>query len=221
MIEPRAKHLENLSQYGKNRRTLNKLQDKIKYKTPAQIMQIMQRNKWPYKTRREFFEKRDLALASLLFLTSGRVNEVLRVRVDQIIPEPADPDFLIIQGFYVSKRKAGKDHPTPDIPLPLVGELSPFTNFLLAYIELLKPGDKLFKIGRGRAWAIIRHITNDPNTKEPGWFCHWFRAQSLSYQVNLIRSTIAVAKQRGIENPATLAKYYRGDWRTYKEELKQ
>ena len=45
------------------------------------------------------------------------------------------------------------------------------------------------------------------------------RAQSLSYQVNLLRSTVAVAKQRGIENPATLAHYYRGDWRQFKEEL--
>ena len=42
---------------------------------------------------------------------------------------------------------------------------------------------------------------------------------SLSYHVNLIRSTIAVAKQRGVENPATLAHYYRDDWKLYRDEL--
>jgi hypothetical protein len=59
------------------------------------------------------------------------------------------------------------------------------------------------------------------HSSKPGWFCHWFRAQSLSYQVNLIRSTVAVARQRGVENPVILMKYYRGDWKLFKDELKQ
>jgi hypothetical protein len=59
------------------------------------------------------------------------------------------------------------------------------------------------------------------HSSKPGWFCHLFRAQSLSYQVNLIRSTLAVARQREVENPVTLMKYYRGDWKLFKDELKQ
>lgn len=193
----------------------------MQYRTPAQIYRVIHRGTWPYKTRQGFYHTRDLALAALLFLTSGRINEVLRVRKNQIIPDPEDPDFMIVQAFWVSKRKEGKTHPTPDIPLPLVGRLAPYTKLVLDYIELLDSEDRLFKFSRARGWAIIRHITNDPSNKNPGWFCHWFRAQSLSYQVNLIRSTIAVAKQRGVENPKTLMNYYRGDWKLYKDELKK
>jgi len=54
-----------------------------------------------------------------------------------------------------------------------------------------------------------------------GYFNHLFRAQSFSYQINLVRSTIAVAKDRGIENPSTLAHYYTGSWREHAEDLKK
>ena len=107
----------------------------------------------------------------------------------------------------------GKDHPTPDIPFPMVGSQAPFTQQVLDYIELLDQDDRLFKCSRARGWAIIRHIT--------GQWPNWFRTQSLSYHVNLIRSTIAVAKHRGVENPATLTHYYRGDRKLYRDELKK
>lgn len=218
---------EYLREYGTGRRTLNKLtsdkdsKDRFKYLEPSQMLRVIHRNKWEYKQDVDFYEKRDLALASLLYLSSGRINEVLRLRVNQIIPDD-DPEFMIIQAFYVSKRKEGKDHPILDIPLPLAGKLKPFTMHVLDYVKLLKkPDEPLFKFSRARAWAIIRTMTAGPDTEGKGWFCHWFRAQSLSYHVNLIRSTVAVASQRGVENPATLMKYYRGDWKQYKDELKQ
>ena len=120
--------------------------------------------------------------------------------------------MMIVRSFYVSKRKEGKDHPTPDIPLPLVGSQAPFTQHVLDYIELLDQDDRLFKFSRARGWAIIRHMT--------GQWPHWFRAQSSCYHVNLIQSTIAEAKQRGVENLATFTHYYRGDWKYYWDELK-
>jgi len=217
------RQLEYLSQYGAKRRTLRKAREagNLKYRTPGQIAQIIQSNKWPYKTRTDFYNKRDLALASLLFLTSGRINEVLRIHKDQFSEDPKDMEFILIRSFYVSKRKAGKSHPTPTIPLPRVGAMGPLTRFVEDYLELLDPEEKLFKFSRARAWAIIRYITKKPNGSAKGYWCHWFRAQSLSYQVNLIRSTIAVAKQRGVENPATLAHYYTGDWELFRDELKR
>lgn len=220
---PISRDLEYLSQYGKRRRTLKKEKEKgaIKYKSPSQIAAIIRHNKWPYKTRRDFYHTRDLALASLLFLTSGRINEVLRVSKDQFEEYEPDPEILLLRSFYVSKRKKGKPHPTPTIPLPRVGSMGQLTRFVEDYLEMLEPGEKLFKFSRARAWAIIRHITKKPGAVGPGYWCHWFRAQSLSYQVNLIRSTIAVAKQRGVENPATLAIYYTGSWELFKDEIKR
>jgi len=220
---PIPRHLENLSRPGSKRRTLKKEKElgNISYKSPTQIAAIIRHNKWPYRTKRDFYHTRDLALPSLLFLTSGRINEVLRVSKDQFEEYKPDPEILLLRSFYVSKRKEGHDHPTPTIPLPRVGAMAQLTRHVENYLELLGPEDKLFKFSRARAWAIIRHITKKPGASSPGVWCHWFRAQSLSYQVNLIRSTIAVAKQRGIENPATLAHYYTGDWELFKDELKR
>ena len=220
---PLPRHLENLSKHGSKRRTLKKEKElgNISYKSPSQIASIIRSSKWPYRTKRDFYHARDLALASLLFLSSGRVNEVLRLTKDQFKEYEPDPDILLLRSFYVSKRKQGHDHPSLDIPLPRVGASSPLTANVEAYLEMLGSEDKLFKFSRARAWAIIRHITKRPGASSPGMWCHWFRAQSLSHQVNLIRSTIAVAKQRGVANPATLAHYYTGDWKLFKDELKR
>lgn len=215
--------MKELWEYGLDRRTLNKLREsnEIDYKNPSQMLRIIKHGQWEYKTDTDYYHKRDLALASLLYLTSGRINEVLRLKTSQFSMDETDPDFMIIQNFWVSKRKQGKTHPVLEIPLPLKGKLGPFTKHVREYLELLGPEDKLFTFSRHRAWAIIRHITNDPGNSNPGWFCHWFRAQSLSYHVSVIRSTVAVANQRGVENPATLKHYDQGTWRQYKEELKR
>jgi hypothetical protein len=220
---PISRDYEYLSKYRLGRRTLKKEKKlgNISYKSPEQIAAIIRYNKWPYRTRRDFYHTRDLALPSLLFLTSGRINEVLRVTKDQFKEYELDPDILLLRSFYVSKRQEGQDNPTPNIPLPRVGASSPLTRNVESYLEMLGSEDKLFKFSRARAWAIIRHITKRPGASSPGYWCHWFRAQSLSHQVNLIRSTIAVAKQRGVANPATLAHYYTGDWKLFKDEIKR
>jgi hypothetical protein len=95
---------------------------------------------------------------------------VLRLHKSQIEHDPDDPDMMIVRSFYVSKRKTGKDHPTPDILLPLVGSRSPFTQHVLDYIELLGQDDNLLRFSHARGWAIIRHMT--------GEWPHWFRAQN-------------------------------------------
>ncbi|MFH0850416.1 MAG: hypothetical protein V1924_05695 [Candidatus Bathyarchaeota archaeon] len=75
---------------------------------------------------------------------------MLRLHKSQIEHDPDDPDMMIVRPFYASKRKEGKDHPTPDIPLPLVGSQAPFTKHVLDYIELLDQDDRLFKFSRTR-----------------------------------------------------------------------
>lgn len=216
------KSRENLVPGGENRRTWKKLKAEGKnlYQTPRQIHRIIQRNKWPYKTRLDYYNQRDLALASLLYLSSGRVNEVLRLRARQFVEDPDDPDFLVIHSFWISKRKGGK-HEIVDIPLPRVGQMKPFTEYVEAYLQHVDPDEMLFKFGKSRALAIVKYMTDDPDNPEDGYWCHWFRAQSLSYWVNTLRSTIVVASDRGIKNPQTLKHYYTGGWKEHKDELKQ
>jgi len=173
-----------------------------------------------YQYGRDKLHARDKALMALTYLTCGRINEVLRLRKSQFkemrqLPNYAEPDsnILICHEFWVSKRKKGKRHPLLDLPLPRVGTFAPFTALVEDYLKYLKRNAKLFTFGEHRAWVIINYIT--------GQWCHWFRAQSLSYQVNLIGSALRVARQRGVENPTTIAHYYRGQWLVDKEALKK
>jgi len=146
---------------------------------------------------------------------------VLKVTADQFRVDVDDPDFLVLHDFYVSKRKKGREHPRPDIPLPRVGSLSPFTKLVESYLVEIGPTDKLFKFTSSRALAIIDSMTKLSGSSHKGMFNHWFLSQSFSYQVNLIRSTIIVAKDRGVENPSTLSHYYTGSWKEHKEDLKK
>lgn len=231
---------------GTGRRTWNKA--KKRYYTPEQIYRFIYRNKWPYTPDFSNLHLRDLALASCLYLTSGRINEVLRLRTDQFSTYEEDDDILVCYSFRVSKRWRGgmkkkfqflgldengrelfttvekyvppTEPPILQIPMPRIGKLSPFTHIVEDYIESLGENEKLFKIGTGRAWTIIEHITKDPETNTKGYWPHWFRAQSLSYLINLLRSTVMVAGGRGVDNVDTLQHYWGGDWVLYKDELK-
>ena len=211
------------------RRTIRK--DVKRYLSPEEVYDLIITNEWPYKGGqfnvkgtqygRDKFHARDGAFMALLFLTSGRVNEVLRVTEDQFKEMKqlthkypfVDPNILILEDFWISKRKEGKPHPLKDLPLPRVGRLAPFTELVEKYLEYLRKSDKLFPFGTSRAWVIVNHITGKWN--------HWFRAQSLSYQVNLLGSALRVAQQRGIKNPTTIAHYYRGEWLVDKDKLKE
>ncbi len=229
---------QNLIPGGKGRRTI--LKDVIEYLSPEEILEKITRKEWPYKRNITFYVTRDRALLALLYLTSGRINEVLRLSKGQFKEDEEDPDFLVVNNFWVSKRWKGgmrkkrkpifegdtitgytiieeyvppSRHPIIPIPLPRVGRLAPFTKMVEEYLGIMED-DRLFKFGSSRALQIVEHIT--------GMWCHWFRDQSLSYFVNTIRGTIlSVARQRGKETDQTLDHYYRGGREQHKEDLKK
>ena len=241
-IKPRG-----LKADGTGRRTARKDIRKTDYLPPQKIYNLITEQEWPYKGGKfktkgaEYgcrrLHSRDRALMALLYLTSGRILEVLQLIKNQFRVDKEDKDFLVIIGFWVSKRMddhvrkvpvwiekekryvaverhiPASEHPEPDIPLPRVGQLAPLTKLVEDYLEYLDQDEQLFTFGESRAWTIVNYITGKWN--------HWFRAQSLSFQVNLLRSTIAVAKQRGISNPSTIEHYYVSDWKQFKDEFKK
>lgn len=220
-----------------------------KYLKPKEVLDKLFLGEWKYKTNREFYHIRDRALGALLYLTSGRINEVLQLTKDQFEEYKEDKDFIIIKDFWVSKRAGdrvktipipikdehgnivrygaekkffqGSEHPHPEIPLPRVGDLAPFTKLVEEYLSSVGEGKKLFPFGTARAWQIINTITGGGEDSKEGLWNHWFRAQSLSYQVNLLRSTTIVAKDRGIANPKTIEHYYVSTWKEHKDEFKK
>jgi integrase len=215
------------------------------YLEPKEIYKLIFIKEWSYKGGqfnkkgtqygRDKLHARDRALLALLYLTSGRINEILKITKYQFREmrelsyyKNPNPKILILHNFWVSKRRKAHTrkkavwdiekekwktklinvpasrHPMLDIPLFRTGRFAPFTQLVEEYLRYLHGDKKLFNFGTSRAWVIVNHITGKWN--------HYFRAQSLSFLVNVIRSALKVAKQRGVENPTTIAHYYKGDW---------
>ena len=202
-----------LNDLRSTRRTLKDIHEFIKPETVYGMIQDGEM--WSYKTNTYFYFKRDRALVSLLYLTGGRINEVLNLRKSQF-DFKEDPEFIVIKDFEISKRNKQtiqkEGIPKIDIPLPRVGTFERFTDLVTDYLDILSK-DKLFNIGRCRAWSIVNCMT--------GKWCHYFRSQKISYMVNLLRSALITAKIHGVKNPQTIAHYYKTEWRLHREELKK
>lgn len=192
-----------------------RLKDIKRFVEPNTIYNIIiEGESWPYTSEQaEYYKKRDRALLSLLYLTAGRINEILSLNKSQF--DFSDSEFIVIKDFVISKRKKktiqrmGK--PKIDLPLPKVGQFAKFTQLVMEYYEISPK--QLFKIGRKRAWAIVKHMT--------GKWCHYFRSQKLSYLVNESRSALITSKIVGIKNPGTLSHYYKTEWQEHRELLKK
>jgi len=92
---------ESLVPGGHGRRTMVDIDRML---SPEAIFDKIVEKDWEYKSRPAFYTTRDNALCALLYLTSGRINEVLRLKKDQIIPYAEDPDFMIVDQFWVRAR---------------------------------------------------------------------------------------------------------------------
>jgi len=113
---------------GVKRRTL----DDVEFERPSELLEMIEGRSWPYKTNREFYECRDRALISLLYLTCGRVSEVLSLTKKQFVFDE-DPDFIIIKNMAVVKRKKKAKRKRrsirDEVPLPQDGPFRAFHPF--------------------------------------------------------------------------------------------
>ncbi|MGB9915626.1 MAG: hypothetical protein ACPLOC_08815 [Candidatus Bathyarchaeales archaeon] len=196
---------------GVKRRTLND----VYFQRPSEIYQLITNKSWPYKTNKEFFEKRDKALMALLYLTCGRITEVLSLTKKQFDLE-SEPSFVIIRNMIVVKRKKKAKRKSrairDEVPLPKEGALTPFTKLVLEYLELIEnPEDKLFSIGRNRAYKIVRYVT--------GQWPHWFRSQGESWFGKVFSNIFALKDYVGIVSAEVLSDYVKTDWREYRKAL--
>ncbi|MDW8023429.1 MAG: site-specific integrase [Nitrososphaerota archaeon] len=196
---------------GKRRRTLND----VYFMRPNEIYELITSKTYPYKTNKEFYEKRDRALMALLYLTWGRVREVLSLTKKQFDFE-SEPNFVIIRNMIVVKRKKNAKRKSrairDEVPLPKEGVLAPFTKLVLEYLKLVEnPEDKLFNIGRNRAYKIVRYVT--------GQWCHWFRSQGESWFGKVFSNIFALKDYVGVVSAEVLSDYVKTDWREYRKAL--
>jgi len=157
---------------------------------------------------------------ALLFLTTGRVSEVLSLKKAQFDFE-ADRKLIVIRNMILVKRlrtRKGKPvrHRTApirdEVPLPLRGPLAKFTKLVLEYLELLREDAKLFNFGRRRAWQIVKFVT--------GMWCHWFRSQAESYYGKYVFDTpFALRDFVGVSDIESLGPYVKTRWKDYENRL--
>ena len=176
---------------------------------------MIQSKTWPYKTNMEFYKCRDRALISLLFLTCGRISEVLSLTKNQFVFDE-DPDFIIVKNMIVVKRKKKAKRKRrsirDEVPLPRAGPLAPFTRFVNEYLERLSnPEANLFKFGRHRAWQIVHYIT--------GKWCHYFRSQGESWYGKIFSNIFALKDFVGVVDTSTLSDYVKTDWKEYRDRM--
>jgi integrase len=196
---------------GVKRRTL----DDVEFQRPSELLKMVENKSWPYKTNRKFYECRDRALISLLYLTCGRISEVLSLTKKQFVFDE-DPDFVIVKNMVVVKRKKKAKRKRrsirDEVPLPKAGPLAPFTRFVTEYLDrLTDPGENLFKFGRHRAWQIVHFITAK--------WCHYFRSQGESWYGKIFSNIFALKDFVGVVDAQVLSDYVKTDWRDYRDRI--
>jgi len=189
----------------KYRRTLANKGKRIE---PEQILKWLETRHWNYSWNIEWYELRDKALISLLYLLCARVSEVLRLRREQFKERK---HFLIVKEFKVVKNKVSPIR--DDWALPKRGRLAPFTNIVLEYLEKLPANrDELFLIGRSRAWQIVKEITGKWN--------HWFRAMGEAYYMRRVfKDPVKCASALRLRRSDTLIEYVPYEWKDYEKQL--
>jgi len=123
---------------------------------------------------------RDQALISLLFLTGGRVSEVLQLAKSNFTIKKK---YVIVESMTVLKKYKKIDKEVIDGKVHWItekvkcsrtfpiGVKEPLTPYFIDYLD--NKNDKLFKIKRRRVHQIVTGL--DQNV-----FPHWFRAQRAS-----------------------------------------
>lgn len=116
------------------------------------------------------------ALVAALFETGGRVSEVLSLKPENFDLGP-DPDFVIVKGMLVLKRKKKGKAPILGSGIPFrsfpIKRTDPLWPYLERWIKKCKPGERLFPISRSKTFLLVRGLGKD-------LYPHWFRSQRAS-----------------------------------------
>jgi len=182
--------------------------------SPQEIYKLITSKQWAYKQNWPFYHCRDKAFLSLLYLTAGRVGEILSLIRSQFDLE-ADQDFIIIRNM-LTEKVSSKSMNLPfreEFPLAREGILSQFTQLIMEYILPMELDEILFPFSRQRAHQITGFIT----AKWP----HWFRSQGERLYARLLGSDIIALKDLvNVVNVSTLAQYVKKPWDESREKLK-
>lgn len=186
------------------------------YDPPRRVYDKITKTSWEYKVRQEFYNLRDLALMCILYISTSRASEIVRSKVkggyspsinkSQFVPIG---NYLMLRMVPIFKRRNVEiivDYPLRnEIPFPLKGGLTIFTDPIVSYLELLEDNEELFKFNRIRAWQIVNHIT--------GEFPHYLREMGLKMWLRIFdKDLVQLQHLSGHKRLENLAKYLQSTW---------
>lgn len=146
------------------------------------VKEIIEFCGWPYLVDliKRAKSLRDAALIATLFLTGGRISEVLSLRRKDF-DLTVEPEVIVLRRMMISKRhKKIGEHIVNGEKKWITEKILAYRSFairkdeliapaLLSYLETLSPDDILFPFSRQWAHKIVRDLS--------GQWPHWFRAQ--------------------------------------------
>lgn len=191
------------------------------YPTAQEIAEAILAYQGEYKTKTDFYTKRDRALAAILFICQLRKSEAHRLVKAQFKEHPLRIEAMKLSKAEKRSTKTNKIITRKQayrtlIPIPTRGKLGVFGKIVQEYLDELEPKDRLFKFkdGSGYTNKIIAKIFSD---KYPP---HWLRAfgENLLYEL-FDNDLIAVANHVQVD-PRTLAKYVHRTPEKYLKKLK-
>jgi hypothetical protein len=194
---------------GKERRVLAMIN---RYPTPMELYESIFTRQWPYKKDRDFYIKRDRALAAILYLCALRISEARRLVKSQFKLNPFRVEAIKLSKAEKHNSKTGKiiirkDLYRKDARIPLQGDRGIIGQFILDYLALLEENEQLFPFSNSRADQIIKNMLDVPP--------HWLRAYGENYLYDLWdKDLLAVASYVQVD-PRTLTKYVHGTHTKY------
>jgi len=168
------------------------------YDPPEAIWKKLTENKILYTRDRDKLNKRDLALMSVLYISTSRVSEIVRAQVKGGFSPSIRKyqfvkmgDFLYLRNLEVFKRfkvESLEDYPSRvEIPFPLKGYLARFTQSIIDYLDYFEREDlEVFPITTTRAYQIVNGITRE--------FPHYLREMGLKFWLRIYSRDIVKLK---------------------------
>jgi len=186
------------------------------YDPPKIVYEKITKSVWPYKERKEFYELRDLTLMCILYLSTARVSEIVRSKVKGGYSPSIKKNQFIKIGNYLMLRRVPifkrmniekmSDYPLrSEIPFPLKGGLTIFTDSIIDYLDRIEEENELFKFNTKRAWQIVNYIT--------GEFPHYLRDMGLKMWLRLFdKDIVRLQNFSGHKDIKNLARYLQSTW---------
>lgn len=163
------------------------------------------------------------ALVATVYLTAGRISEILRLKRNHIIKADIDGKRYMVFKLKCLKKwkwidkKKGITAPVSEWRNTPVEEEDPIAIYIVNYIKTLKHTQILFPFGRKKAWSIIKSLAK--NVGIDIWPHLIIHMRSKEVVVDKNFSDLDLANLRGWSDTRLSKTYTKLNWRDLARKL--